>query len=96
MVSPSGRVPGRAPEPSRDGFFVDGGCGTTFRGFSRGCLGFSRNEEYMDEEAESGAARAGHTRARRGQRGARTWARCGHPVAHLRFIFWLLESSDEI
>ena len=51
-ISPSGRVPGRASEPSRDGFGVDGGVGT-FRGFLLGCLGFSRYGDYMGEEAES-------------------------------------------
>ena len=52
MISPSGRVPGRASEPSREGFRVDGGVGT-FHGIWLGCLGFSRDGEYMGEEAES-------------------------------------------
>ena len=55
MISPFGRVPGRASEPSRDGFGVDGGVGT-FRGFLIRCLGFSRDGEYMGEEAESAEA----------------------------------------
>ena len=50
MTSPSGRVPGRASEPSRDGFGVDGGYGT-LRGFLLGSLGFLRDGEYMGEEA---------------------------------------------
>src|SRR4051794_21875901 len=54
MDYPSGRVPGRAVEPSRDGFVDDGACGN-FHGFSLGCLGFSRYGDYMGEEAESGA-----------------------------------------
>ena len=58
MISPSGRVPGRASEPSRDGFSVDGGYGT-LRGFLLGCLGFFRDGDYMGEEAESEAER-GH------------------------------------
>ena len=40
---PSGRVPGRAPEPSRSRVDDDGGDGT-FRGFLIGCLGFSDEE----------------------------------------------------
>ena len=40
---PSGRVPGRAPEPSRSRVDYDGSDGT-FHGFLIGCLGFSVNE----------------------------------------------------
>ena len=53
MTSPSDRVPGRASEPSRDGFGVDGGY-VTLRGFLLGFPGFSRYGEYMGEEAELG------------------------------------------
>ena len=65
MTSPSGRVPGRASEPSRDGFGVDGGYGT-LRGFLLGYLGFSRGGEYMGEEAESEATWWPQTHPRRG------------------------------
>ena len=44
MISPSGRVPGRASEPSRTRVVDDGG-GGTFRGILLGCLGFSRDGE---------------------------------------------------
>ena len=57
MNSPSGRVPGRALEPSRDGFGADGGY-VTLRGFLLGYLGFFRDGDYMGEEAESEAAGA--------------------------------------
>ena len=60
MTSPSGRVPGRASEPSRDGFGIDGGYGT-LRGFLLGYLGFLRDGEYMGEEAESEAERGHQT-----------------------------------
>ena len=40
---PSGRMPGRAPEPSRSRVDDDGG-DETFHGFLIGCLGFSVNE----------------------------------------------------
>src|SRR3954470_10123140 len=83
MISPSGRVPGRAPEPSRDGFIDDGGCGT-FRGFSLLCLGFSRNEEYMGEEAESGAPWWAQMPPRRGTGSGRAWVGSGHLAAPLR------------
>ena len=39
MISLSGRVPGRALEPSRSRVDDDGGCGT-FRGILIVCLGF--------------------------------------------------------
>ena len=94
-ISPSGRVPGRASEPSRDGFGVDGGYGT-LRGFLLGCLWFSRGGEYMGEVAESEAARGAHTWARRGPRAARAWALSGPHRPLLHFVFWLRESSGEI
>ena len=50
---PSGRVPGRAPEPSRSR--VDGERGDgTFHGILIGCLGFSIKEVFMGERATSG------------------------------------------
>ena len=44
MISLSGRVPGRASEPSRTRVGVDGGV-RTFRGILLGYLGFSRDGE---------------------------------------------------
>jgi len=64
-ISLSGRVPGRASEPSRDGF-GDGGRDGTFRGFWLGCLGFSRDEEYIGGRATSVGGQGAHTTPRRG------------------------------
>ena len=50
---PSGRVLGRAPEPSRSRVDDDGGDGT-FRGFLIVYLGFSVEEVFMGERATSG------------------------------------------
>ena len=54
--------PGRVPEQRllspESCFGVDGGVGT-FRGFLIRYLGFSRDGEYMGEEAESEEARGG-------------------------------------
>src|SRR3954471_17059336 len=87
MDSPSGRVPGRVAEPSRDGFVDDGGCGT-FRGFSLGCLGFSRYRDYMGEEAESGARWWAQTTPRCGPGLGRAWVASGHLAAPLQVSFW--------
>ena len=95
MTSPSGRVPGRASEPSRDGFGVDGGYGT-LRGFLLGYLGFFRDGDYMGEEAESEAAWGHHTQARRGQRGARAWALYGQVFHLLMLPFWLRFRDGEL
>ena len=70
MISPSGRLQGRALEPSQTRVVDDGGVGT-FRGILLGSLGFSRDGEYMGEEAESAEARGAHMPPRRGQ----AWAR---------------------
>src|SRR4051812_10990325 len=88
MDSPSGRVPGRATEPSRDGFVDDGDCGT-FRGFSLRCPGFSRYGDYMDEEAESGAPWWAQTPPRRGPAFGHAWGSSGHLAAPLQVSFWL-------
>ena len=82
MISPSGRVPGRASEPSRDGFGVDGGYGT-LREFLLGCLGFSRYGEYMGEEAESTEPWWAQTTPRRGPRAGRAWGVSGPTRAPL-------------
>ena len=73
-------APGALPRPStvpeqrllspESCFGVDGGVGT-FRGFLIRYPGFSRDGEYMGEEAESEEARGAHTPPRHGQ----TWAR---------------------
>ena len=88
MISPSGRVPGRASEPSQDGFRVDGGVGT-FRGFLLGCPGFSRDGEYMGEEAESTEPWWAQTQARHRPRSGRAWALSGHLAGSLLLPFWL-------
>ena len=66
--------PGRVPEQRllspETWFRVDGGV-ETFRGFLLIYLGFSRDGEYMGEEAESEEARGAHPPPRRGQ----AWAR---------------------
>ena len=49
---PSGRVRGRAPEPSQSRVNDDGG-DRTFRGIVIRSLGLSREEVYMGEEATS-------------------------------------------
>ena len=95
MDSPSGRVPGRASEPSRDGFGVDGGYGT-LRGFLLGSLGFFRDGDYMGEEAESEAERGHQTRGRRGPRASRAWPTSGQ-VAPLQVLpFWLRLRDGEL
>ena len=95
MTSPSGRVPGRASEPSRDGFGVDGGYGT-LRGFLLGCPGFSRGGEYMGEEAESEAPWWAQTEGRRGPRAGRAWPLSGHVAGSLLFPFWLRLRNGKI
>ena len=70
VISLSGRVPGRASEPSRTRVDDDSSVGT-FRGILLEYLGFSRYAEYMGEEARSVEARGAHTTPRRGQ----GWAR---------------------
>ena len=95
MISPSGRVPGRASEPSRDGFGVDGGYGT-LRVFLLGYLGFFRDGDYMGEEAESEAERCHQTPPRRGQRWGRAWALSGQAAGLLLVPFWLRLRDGEL
>ena len=56
MISFSGRVPGRASEPSRTRV-GDGGRDGTFRGIVLGCPGFSRDGEYIRGRARLVEAR---------------------------------------
>ena len=65
VISLSGRVPGRASEPSQTRVDDDGGIGT-FRGIVLGSLGFSRDGELIGGEARSVAAQGPHTMPRRG------------------------------
>ena len=59
MIPLSGRVSGRASEPSRTR--VDDGSGYgTFRGWRLGYLGFSGRRHYIAERAVSGGTRGGH------------------------------------
>ena len=95
MTSPSGRVPGRASEPSRDGFGVDGGYGT-LRGFLLGYLGFFRDGDYMGEEAESEAAWWPQTHPRCGHREGRAWPMSGQVAGLLQLPFWLRLRDREI
>src|SRR3954469_1946445 len=80
-------MPGRAPEPSRDGFVDDGGYGT-FRGISLGFLGFSRNEESIGEEGESEVPRWAQTPPRHGPGLGRAWVGSGHLAGPPEVIFW--------
>ena len=83
---PSGRVPGRAPEPSRSRV-DDDGSDKTFRGILIGCLGFSVNEVFMGEgltqERHVGPT---HLLARRGWDPRRqvVWELRGSPPSLLR------------
>src|SRR4051812_40496675 len=61
------RVPEQRLLSPKSCFGDDGGCGT-FHGFSLVFFGFSRNEKYMGEEAESGAPWWAQTPPRRGPR----------------------------
>ena len=60
----SGRVPGRAPEPSRSRVDDDGGDGT-FRGIMIGYLGFSDEGVYMGEDLTPGEPCGPHTTSSR-------------------------------
>ena len=83
MIFPSGRVPGRASEPSR-ARVCDGGRDGTFRGWRLGYLGFSREDEYIGGRARSVGARGAHTIPRRGQGLGHAYGWCGHLLAQLR------------
>ena len=81
---PSGRVPGKAPEPSRSR--VDDGDGT-FHGFLIGYLGFSVEDVFMGERATSGEPCGPHTMSPRGKGDPRrhmVWGLRGSPPCPLR------------
>src|SRR3954469_1938220 len=83
----SGRVPEQRLLSPESCFGDDGGCGT-FRGFSLVSLGFSRNEEYMGEEAESGAPWWAQMPPRREPGLGRVWVGSGHLAAPPQVSFW--------
>jgi hypothetical protein len=94
MIPLSGRVPGRASEPSQTRV-DDGGGYETFCGWRLGSLGFSRGCEYIGGRARSVRARGAHTRGRHDQ-GARATTRCGRLVALLCLPFGLCERVRKI
>src|SRR4051812_16818382 len=69
--------------------FGDSGGVVTFREFLSPFLGFSRDGEYMGEEAESEATWWAQTHARRGQAWGHTGLVSGHLVASLHLPFWM-------
>jgi hypothetical protein len=94
MIPLSGKVSGRASEPSRTRVDDGGGYGF-FCGWRLGCLGFSQGCEYIGGRARSVGARGAHTMGQRGQ-GARATTRCGCLVALLRLPFGLREHVRKI
>jgi hypothetical protein len=94
MIPLSGRMPGRASEPSQTRV-DDGGGYRTFRGWRLGSLEFSRGCEYIGRRVRSVGFRGAHTMGRRSQ-GARTTTRCGRLVALLRLPFGLREHVRKI
>ena len=88
MIPLSGRVPGRASEPSRTRVDDGGGYGT-FHGWRLGFLGFSRGNKYIGGRAMSVGARGAHTMPRRGQGEGRAATWCGHLLGPLRVSFGL-------
>jgi hypothetical protein len=91
----SGRVPGRASEPSLSR--VDNGGGSRcVSGKVIGCLGFSRWGIFIGEGAASEVDQGAHTRSRRGPGPGRAPWWCGHPLAQLRLLFGLLEAPLNI
>ena len=88
MIPLSGRVPGRASEPSRTRFDDGGGYGT-FRGWRLGYLGVSGRRHYIGERAASGGTRGGHATPRRGRRWGRAGPWRGCLLGRLRLSFGL-------
>jgi hypothetical protein len=88
MIPLSGRLSGRASEPSR--IRVDDSSGyRTFRGWRFGPLGFSRRCEFIGRRARSVDARGAHTMGWRGQGVGHATTRCGRLVARFRLYFRL-------
>jgi hypothetical protein len=86
MIPLSGRVPGRASEPSRTRVDDGGGYGT-FCGWRLGCLGFSWGCEYIGGRARSVGAWGAHTMGRCGQGAPRhhqVWPPCCPTLSPLR------------
>ena len=96
MITLSGRVPGRASEPSRTRV-DDGGGDGTFRGIMLGYLGFSGRRQYIGERAARGASRGPHTPPRRARQGGRALVVFGSPGSPLRAPFGLrLRVSEKL
>jgi hypothetical protein len=94
MIPLSGRVPGRASEPSRTRV-DDGGGYRTFRGWRLGHLGFSRGCEFIGGRARSMGARGPHHAAVQPEGGHAT-TRCGRLISPLRLPFGLRERVRKI
>ena len=92
---PSGRVPGRGPEPSRSRVDDDGGDGT-FRGCLIGCLGFSDEEVFMGKGLTLGEACGPHTTSSHARGGTHAARGCGGSTAPLRLSFSLRVRDGKI
>ena len=88
MIFSSGRVSGRASEPSRTRV-DDGGGYLTFRGWRYGYLTFSGRRHYIGERAASGGTRGGHATPRRGRKWGRAGPWRGCLLGRLRLSFGL-------
>ena len=88
MIPLSGRVPGRASEPSRTRVDDGGGYGT-FRGWRLGSLGFCGRRHYIGERAASGGTRGGHATPWRSRRWGRAGPWRGCLLGRLRLSFGL-------
>jgi hypothetical protein len=88
----SGRMPGRACEPSRS-WVDDGGGSRCVSGKVIGYLGFSRRGVFIGEGASSEVDRGGLTHRGHGQGLGHAALLCGWPVAPLRLLFGSLEAS---
>jgi hypothetical protein len=88
VIPLSGRVPGRASEPSQTRV-DDGGGYITFCGWRFRPLGFSRRCKFIVRRARSVGARGVHTMGWRDQGVGRATTRCGRLVAPFRLSFEL-------